>query len=277
ILSNPVANLLQKRLTLRGQAPVRVNALTYALLALCCIPFALDVPWRQLPSSFWIYSVLGGLTGSAGNALLVKALEKGALSVLGPINAYKSVVGLLGGLLLLGEVPGIGGVAGIALIILGSYFVLDTTEERFRWSLLRQPAIQFRIGALVLTAVEAVFVKKVIQASGSGTAFISWCVFGALFASVLALFSCSRTGAAEESGGPRWLLYAGLVACIGAMQLSTNLVFEQMPVGFALALFQLSSLVSVFLGYRFFREEDIQKKLVGALIMAGGSALIILT
>ena len=40
-------------------------------------------------------------------------------------------------------------------------------------------------------------------------------------------------------------------------------------------MFQLSTIVSIVLGYKIFHEESIVKKLVGALIMIVGSVLII--
>ena len=60
------------------------------------------------------------------------------------------------------------------------------------------------------------------------------------------------------------------------MQYTTNYVFSHMNVGYALALFQLSTIVSIFLGYRIFRETDIRRKLLGAIIMVVGSVVIIL-
>jgi drug/metabolite transporter (DMT)-like permease len=60
------------------------------------------------------------------------------------------------------------------------------------------------------------------------------------------------------------------------MQLTTNYVLDHMPVGYALALFQLSTIVSVLLGYRIFKEGEIAKKLLGSAIMLVGSVLIIL-
>ena len=70
--------------------------------------------------------------------------------------------------------------------------------------------------------------------------------------------------------------YAFLVLCIGTMQYTTNYVFSHMNVGYALALFQLSTLVSIILGYRIFKEQNIKKKLLGAIIMVIGSGVIIL-
>jgi hypothetical protein len=43
----------------------------------------------------------------------------------------------------------------------------------------------------------------------------------------------------------------------------------------ALPLFQLSAIVSVLPGYRFFREQEIRKKLIGSAIMIIGSVMII--
>ncbi len=59
------------------------------------------------------------------------------------------------------------------------------------------------------------------------------------------------------------------------MQLSTNYLFKHMEVSYALSLFQLSLLLNVWLGYRFFRERELLKKTAGAVVMLIGSVLII--
>lgn len=277
ILANPVANVFQKNLTANEQHPLLVNFLTYLGLSILCLPFAFIVPWAALLPDFWHYSILGGIAGAMGNGFLVKALQKGDLSVLGPINAYKSVVGIIVGIFLLGELPNVWGLVGTALIIWGSYFVLGTTDEKFSWALLKRKEIQYRIWALILTAIEAVFIKRVILASDVTMAFLSWCWFGALFSFLLLpLYKINLTAYIKRIKGRHLIHYGFLILCIGAMQLSTNYVLDHMPVGYALALFQLSAVVSVWLGYRFFKEKDLAKKLLGATIMIIGSVLIIL-
>ena len=226
IVSNPVGNVFQKQLTALGHHPLQVNFLTYLLLSAACLPFLFLVDVPSLPADFWLYSILGGIVGAAGNSFLVRALEKGELSVLGPINAYKSVVGLLFGILLLGEIPNGWGLLGIALIIAGSYFVLDTTREKFSFALLKKPEIKFRLWALVLTAIEAVFVKKVILASSSGTAFISWCIFGAFFAFIFlrlhrtelsAVTAMTNRPANSPFNRQSFTAFLLLILCIGTM------------------------------------------------------------
>ena len=277
IISNPLANVFQKQLTAKGNHPLLVNFLTYLLLSFLCIFMAVAVHWQIATPQFWLYSFLAGIAGALGNGFLVKALQKGDLSVLGPINAYKSVVGVISGIFLLGEIPNAWGILGIALIVYGSYFVLDTTEEGFSWSLLKKSEIQYRIWAMILTAVEAVFIKKIILASSTTLAFFSWCWFGALFS--LILLVANRLNLKKEISKVNSVdlkKYVFLIACIGTMQFTTNYTFAHMEVGYALSLFQLSTIVSVLLGYRIFNEQEVRKKLIGSIIMIAGSIVIIL-
>jgi hypothetical protein len=66
-----------------------------------------------------------------------------------------------------------------------------------------------------------------------------------------------------------------LALATGAMQLATVLTFQDLQVGYSLALFQLSTMLSVFLGRRYFAETNIGERLTGSLVMAAGAALIV--
>ena len=277
ILVNPFSNVLQKQITLKGQHPLFINLATYTVLAFISVFFIYDISIQSLDIEFWIYSIAGGITGALGNGFIVKALEKGDLSVLGPINAYKSIVGMLFAFIIIREVPNIWGLMGIGFIIVGSYFVLDTTEEKFSWQLFKTPAIQYRLAALVLTGIQAVLDKKVIEHSNLEIAFAGWSIFGAGFSFVFILFT-KVSIQKEFKIVDRAILvkYFLLVLTVGLMLASTNYTLSHMPVGYALALFQLSILLSVVLGHRFFNELHLFKKLMGATIMVIGSALIIL-
>lgn len=275
IIVNALAYVFQKKLTMTSH-PLFVNMVTYGVLALVSL-FVL--PWRdlsQLKAEFWLYSVAGGIIGSLGNAYIIKALEKGELSVLGPINAYKSVVGMLVAFILVGELPNAYGLAGIVLIILGSYVVLSHSGQAFSWSVIAQPAIRYRLLALVLTGTQAVIDKKIILLSDLRTAFCSWSVFGFVFAYLL--YRSRSSGIPEHIRTIRktdvWS-YMAMVVCIGLMTLSTNYCFAHMPVAEALALFQLSMVITIFFGFSFFRERGILRKLAGTLIMIMGSVLIL--
>lgn len=277
ILVNPFSNVLQKQITLKGQHPLFINLATYTLLAFISVFLIYDISIQSLDTEFWIYSIAGGISGALGNGFIVKALEKGDLSVLGPINAYKSIVGMLFAFIIIREVPNIWGLMGMGFIIVGSYFVLDTTEEKFSWQLFKTPAIQYRLAALVLTGIQAVLDKKVIEHSNLEIAFAGWSIFGAGFSFVFILFTkVSIQKEFKNVDGAILVKYFLLLLTVGLMLASTNYTLSHMPVGYALALFQLSILLSVVLGHRFFNELHLFKKLMGATIMVIGSALIIL-
>lgn len=277
ILVNPFSNVLQKQITIKGQHPLFINLITYLVLAIISTVLIFDISIQSLDSSFWWYSLAGGITGALGNGFIIKALEKGDLSVLGPINAYKSIIGMVFAYLLIKEVPNTWGLLGMALIIIGSYFVLDTTEEKFSWKLFKTPAIQYRLAALILTGIQAVLDKKVIENSNLEIAFAGWSIFGAGFSFVFILFTkVSIKQEVNKFNTSILLKYALLVTTVGLMLASTNYTLSHMPVGYALALFQLSILLSVVLGHRLFNELHLAKKLMGASIMIIGSAMIIL-
>lgn len=277
IFAAPLANVFQKRICDHGQSPLIANLLTYLLLAISTFPWAFQIPWSTYPATFWLSVVMVGLCGGIGNGFLVQAIRCGELSVLGPINAYKSVIGIITGIVLLGEMPGIWGGSGVLLIIIGSYFVLDALPERFSWKLLCRKEFRYRFTAMVLTAVEAVFIKKVILLSNPTVAFVVWCWSGTV-CSLLLLPLLEKVSWKPQISLAlsQAVSYLALVLCVGVMQFATNYVFNHIPVGYALALFQLSALLSVVFGYCFFGETSIVKKLCGSAVMILGSAMIIL-
>jgi multidrug transporter EmrE-like cation transporter len=113
--------------------------------------------------------------------------------------------------------------------------------------------------------------------SSTLAAFISWCGAGALFSFLILFFYKVPVGAGLKlpaSRDVRRFVYH--VLCIGVMQFTTNHTFDHMPVGYALSLFQLSTIVSVLLVYRIFNEQAIRKKLIGLAIMIVGPVILIL-
>lgn len=277
IFSNSLSNVYQKKLTLNNLRPLAINAFTYILLSLFILPFLFVKGLPQLTLAFWQNSIIVGILGALGNGFIIKALDGGELSVLAPINSYKPVVALIVGIFMLKEIPSITGILGMFLVVAGSYFILDTTENGFRKELLHNKSVQYRFLALIFSATEAIFIKQVIILSTPFIALVSWCVFGAIFSIILSKINninFSKSIATIKKQNVLYLLK--IVLCVGIMQFSTNYLFKVMNVSYALSLFQLSSLVSVYLGYRIFKEKHLIKKLVASAIMVIGAVLIII-
>ena len=268
IFSNSFSNVFQKKLKKSGEAATCINCINYILMSLISIPLLLLVNFSLITPEFWLYAIAGGITGAIGNCFMVLALKQGELSVLGPINSYKAIVGMIFGIFLLHEYPNIYGVLGIGLIIIGSYFILESPK-----ALLRKD-IQYRIYALIFTAIEAVFIKKVIILSSIASSFIISSFLGAIFSYlIMRILENEKLHIPTKKNS---IMYISTTLCFAIMTFTTAYVFKYMNVGYALSLFQLSIILNVILGYKLFNEKKLIKKLLGSLIILIGSAAILI-
>lgn len=270
IFSNPVANMFQKKLS---SSALFTNFYSYLFMSIACIPFVFNVNWTSFSPEFWIYVFTAGFLCSAGTACSIKAIQIGELSVLGPINSYKSVIGLIIAFLFLKEIPSVTGIIGMFLIIYGSRFIFDASNEGFSISVFKRKDIQLRFASIIMTGIEAVILKKIILLSSVQVSFYMWCFMGCLYSLIFILVSKHKFVPILKKQIPH---YAIICLGLATMQLSTNYVFERMNVGYALAFFQLSAIVTLIFGVKFFSEKNFKRKLTGSLIMIFGSILIIL-
>jgi len=277
IVSNPLANVFQKQLTHRTVDPLFVTGATFGVLTVACLFGWPQLRFVDLPTSFWLNMILTSLFAVLGNVFLVRALRVGDLSILGPINAYKSIVGLLLGIVMLHETPNWWGVVGVVLLIAGSYVVVANRHQRISWAVVQQPAVRLRLLALVFSAADGAFLKRAMLASTPFVTFFYWCGLSFLFTLGWIALTMRRNWRPQlDTLVNHKPLFLSLCVMVGLTQLTSNLVLSRMPVGYALALFQLSALVSVGLGYHFFQEQHVLRKLLGALIMVGGAAIVML-
>lgn len=260
ILSNSYLNVFQKILTNKGQKSSVVNFYTYAGLCILCICFLKDITTMIIP-----FVLIMGLLGALGNYFIIKALSIGELSTLAPINSYKPIVAMLFGVIFLKEIPSILALFAILLIIIGTYFILDINNKKTY-----KLAILYRIIALICSGTEAVFIKKIILICGTLNCFILWVLSGLFFATIFVFLSKHKPIIKD------FKYQFLLIIAVGIMQYSTNFVFARMNVSYALALFQLSTLLSVFLGVNIFHEKNLKRKLIGSIIMICGAIILIL-
>lgn len=281
VLANPVSNVFQKQLAQRHADPLFVILATHAVLSAAVLPVAWRWGLPPLAHVFWTDAVVAAVLAVASNALLVAALARTDLSLLGPVNAYKAVVSLALAAVLVGEVPTPLGLAGVLLILGGSALVVDRgagqPRSRALGAFFRERGVQLRLAALVLSATEAVFLKRALLASTPVVTFLAWCLLGCVVAGLAALVLLGRPALDGEI--PRWhanrRTYLWLALTTGLMQLTTLLTFGVLQVSYSLALFQLSSLVSVGLGWHYFDERDAGRRLAGASVMVAGAVLIV--
>ncbi len=279
ILANPISNLFQKQLAERSARPIFIIGVVHLCLALVCAPVLLILSVPAISADVWINMVVAAMLAVAGNTVLVHALRSSDLSILGPVNAYKSVIGLVLAIFLIGEYPSVVGMTGVVLIVAGSYLVVDREAGQPRRNafilFFRERGVQLRFAALILAAAEAVFLKRAILVSSPWIVFALWSILGVPVAG--AAFVLDAASLNEQALNLRhlWRTYLALVVATGLMQLATVLTFGRMQVGYSLALFQLSTIVSVLLGHRYFQEKNIRKRLAGSIVMTAGAIMVV--
>lgn len=278
IVSNPCSNALQKWLAGQGTATASQLLLVHAGLSGVTLPLLIRDPAAQNPA-FWGWCGLSAALAVAANGLIIEALRRSDLSLLGPINAFKPVVGLLPGWILLSEPLGIVAASGILLILAGSLLLTPAANPGGRNpSLLQDRGVQLRFLALILSAGEAVTLKRALRIADPLTVFGAWCLLGLLILLPIAtrrLVRDVRSMARKDRRGHATAAL-GLVVTTGLMQSCTLITLGRLPVGVALALYQTSSILTVLLGHAVFREPHLRRRLGGALVMAAGAAILVL-
>lgn len=273
ILSNSLANLYQKK-SAETSSAICINLYSYMFMSLICLIPAIFIDWTRFSFEFWGYVVLAGFLCTVGTIALIEALKIGELSELAPINSYKAIIGLLSAFILLHETPSLKESICVILIVFGSYFVLDNENLRFSIKTFVRKDIILRFFALFCTGIEAAILKKIIIMSNYYTSLILWSFSGFLCSLFCFVILKPLKKEISNQGFYNIIIIAFMLLI---MQLSTNYVFSKLNVGISLALFQLSSLVALYFGYKVFNEKNIIKKLIGTIIMLIGSTIVVLS
>lgn len=279
ILANPLSNVFQKHLAGRQIHPLLVIAVPMALLAIVCAP-ATQLMLRDIHPGFWLNISICAILAIGGNVLIVEALRRSDLSILGPVNAYKAIVSLIPAIFLLQEVPNAISLAGIGLIILGSHVIVtrkpDQPRRQALATLLRDTGVQCRLAALVLSATEAVFLKRALLLSSPTITFVFWAILGCIVCAMILPVLIPRPLIKPQISRMRRHITGLILLALttGIMQLCTLLTFGKLPVANSLALFQISTLLTVLLGHQIFKEPHLLRRLIGATIMVAGAIAI---
>jgi len=252
---------------------------SYLVLSLICIPLLWTVNFNELSSSFWLNIFFAALVDMAGTLFLVMSLSKTDLSIFGPLNAYKVVISMILAMIFLGEVPSSQGFLGIAVILVGSFFLFPSSEKLHGNRLLHLftiKGVRYRFLSILLFSIGTLPLKNaVIIASPLATA-VFWCLIGFPLAILAyALFikgSFAQNTTVAKQYVPQFL-YLGILMFL--MQYTSMLVLSKFFIAYTLALFQLSMVLQVFLGYRIFNEQYVIRRMASCLVMVAGSLLVL--
>jgi uncharacterized membrane protein len=224
---------------------------------------------------FWWALGVEALLSLLSTLTFMRALKSSELSLSIPLITTTPVFMLLISWLLLGEFPSLPGLAGIILIVVGAYslnfkHVSSGIFKPFK-ALISQPGPRLMLISSFIWSITATIDKVGVLASSAAFWNLSKCVVIsiAFIPLVLPRYRQDSNKIKQKLG---WLVLVGLFVGIG---LSTQMLALKLTLAsYVIAIKRVSAVLGVLLGWLIFKESDIKPRLVGALIMLAGVALI---
>jgi drug/metabolite transporter (DMT)-like permease len=279
LLFSSFSNVFQKKLTHKGLHPFFIVMASYLVLSIISLPLLWTFNPFDLSNTFWINIFFAALFDMAGTLFLVMSLSKTDLSIFGPLNAYKVVISMFLAMIFIGETPSLQGFIGIAIIVLGSYFLFPSgthVGSNRLLHLLLERGVQYRFLSILLFSIGTLPLKNAVIAGGAISTTVFWCLIGlplAVIAHTVFLKDNFTKDFEQSKNHVYSFLYLGIL--IFLMQYMTMIVFSQLLIAYSLALFQLGMVLQVFLGYRIFNEKHIVRRLTACLVMILGSLMVL--
>ncbi len=282
VLFASFANVFQKQLAHQHHHPLFIVMVSYLGLATISLPLLGWIPINDLSQAFWLNIIFAALFDMAGTIFLVLSLSKTDLSVFGPLNAYKVVISMGLAMLFLHEIPSGQGFLGIAIIIIGSSFLLPTPKQQQKSQhrlhlLLVDKGVQYRFLSILLFSIGTLPLKNAVMTGQALATTVFWCLIGLPLA-ILSYQLFNRKPNEQNlltQLKPALSQFSALSVMMFLMQYTTMLVLSQRMIAYSLALFQLSMVLQVFLGYQVFQERHFKRRLGACFVMVAGSLLVL--
>jgi drug/metabolite transporter (DMT)-like permease len=268
----------------------------------CCGIILLSVSWfRGFPpigQAFFGALIASSVLGTFSILLSFAALRQTDISLAVPMISFTPLFLIITSFVLLGEVPSLMGIAGIIIIVTGSYVLnLSSSHTKladpFR-SVVKNRGVLYMLIVSVLYAVAINFDKIIVLNSdpvfGSsitcliiGISFfvMSQCAMVRdLVVTVMAPVPDAPHGhKGENTSMPlknsigRWALI-GILLSVSAVSINTAYTVQIVP--YVIAIKRMSIIIVVLYGAFVFGEKDMVRRFFGALLMVAGAVMIVL-
>jgi uncharacterized membrane protein len=244
--------------------------------AIFLLPALLFIGIPVLDQTFLLMIVVTALLDTLAAILYMKAIKSSPISLVAPMMMFTPMFLLITSPLILGEFPSVFGLAGIVLIVFGSY-MLKIKEakkgitEPFR-ALAKEKGPLLMLATAFIWSFTGNFDKIGVEHSNPAFWIISHYLLVSLFLLPLVVMK-SKT--AHKIPSKFWMLAPiGLIAGLGVLAQMFAITMTIVP--YVLSIKRTSVLFSVIFGFFFLKEKDIRQRLLGAFIMVIGVLLITL-
>ncbi len=245
----------------------------FALPFLLPVLFFVSVP--AVGSEFWKALIISGGINMLATILYVKALKHSDISNTVPLLTFTPAFVLLTGPLVVGEFPSTVGIAGIMLIIIGSYIL--KLKERHKGhlgpfkALLKEKGSRYMLAVAFIWSISSVYDKVGVQNSSPFFWALSLNVF--ITAAMLPiLLITSRKHMLHLPAHSKQLLPIGL--CSALMLFTQMTAISMALVAYVISVKRTSTVMSVLWGYALFKEQGLKERLLGTMLMVLGVVVI---
>jgi uncharacterized membrane protein len=261
---------------------------TFLLTQCRLMPLSCTAQLPQLDGIFLLALLASVVLNWAATLLSTHALAQADASLVSPLLTFNPAFTLLIAWIALGEIPGLRQTIGVAVLLLGAYF-LEVGEARTGVLtplkvLLRRPGTVLAVIASAMwgttTVLEKLAIEHMTPPSGPFVALTGTLLL-VLFLTPNAFVSSRKIdagGQIKRAHGlrlhPRAFLLAAGIAGIAPLFGFTAIALGL--VGYVTALFKLAAVFTIVWAWLFLGEENIRQRLLGAIVMLLGGVLIAL-
>jgi drug/metabolite transporter (DMT)-like permease len=210
----------------------------------------------------------------------VRAIELADVSLVAPLISLSPLFMLLTSWLMLSETPDNLGLAGIVLVVVGTYF-LAGGQSNFALAplvkLVEEPGTRWALTVAILWSITANIDKLTVQASSPLT-YTFWfhLVFTVAFTPIFLMLKSEWTliegQSSEEDPGVTWLIL--ILLSVGLFQAiltaAQMLAVIMTNVTYVIAIKRAGMLITVLGGGLFFDESHLSRRFVAALLVLVG-------
>jgi drug/metabolite transporter (DMT)-like permease len=252
-----------------------VLGLALPLLTLTTLILTPTVP--QVDSLFFM-AIIGSATLNAlAHFASAQSLKLADASLVTPLLTFSPVFTLLISIVFLGEIPDMRGVIGVALALIGAYWLNRGPGSDWLTpfhSVSAKPGVGLVLFAGLLWAITPVFEKLAIQHTVPESPRIAALAVNGLLVILLTPFALWRGQSPLDSLARHrreWLLaalIAGVAPTLGYTAISLG------HVGYVTTLFRLSTIFTIIWSARLLGETGLRQRLPASVVMVVGAVLI---
>ena len=278
-LLNPVADAFRSVFAKKASKDYKPLVIAWAknfLPTIIFLPFLFFID-IQINTKF-IFGFTGTwLINVAATIIYMKAISEGEISVVMPMLSFTPVFLLVTSPLIVGEIPNGYGIAGVLLVVLGSYILHSEGKNDFLApikSIITQKGTRLMLLVAFMFSFSSNFDKVAIQNSSVMQHIVFANIF--LFSSFSIINLIKKNHKVFRDDNPAARKNLLIISLFTASMFIFHLFAISMTlVVYVIALKRLSGLIAVILGKIFFNEGNIRNRLTGAAIMSAGVFLIV--